>query len=80
MQKVILYGAGQGGKEAYEWFGNDNVFCFIDNNTEIQENGVYGKRVISFEKFMEQYGNDKELQNKYDIVIAIKQRWVIHQI
>lgn len=80
MQKVILYGAGQGGKEACEWFGNDNVFCFIDNNTEIQENGVYGKRVISFEKFMEQYGNDKELQNKYDIVIAIKQRWVIHQI
>ena len=80
MRKAILYGAGRGGQEALLWFGDDNVVCFIDNNTEIQKSGAYGKNAISFEEFMIQYGNDSEFQNKYDLVIAIKQRWVIHQI
>ncbi len=80
MRKVILYGAGRGGQEALTWFENDNVVCFIDNNINVQKNGAYGKAVMSFADFMAQYGNGKELQNKYDIVITIKQRWIIHQI
>lgn len=80
MRKVILYGAGQGGKEALTWFGNDKVACFIDNSVEVQKNGAYGKKAISFIDFLTQYGNESELQNEYELIITIRQRWVIHQI
>ncbi len=80
MRKVILYGAGQGGKEALDWFGSDNVICFIDNNNSLQEKGIFSKGVISFQRFLEQYGNDITFHSKYDLVISLKQRWVIHQL
>ena len=80
MRKVILYGAGQGGWEALTWFGDDNVLFYIDNSVDVQKNGAYGKKVMAFADFMVKYRNDKELQNKYDIVITVKHRWVIHQI
>lgn len=80
MRKVILYGAGQGGKKAFMWFGKDNVACFIDNSIEIQKSGMYGKSAMSLADFMMQYGNDSGLQDKYDIIIAIEQRWIIHQV
>lgn len=80
MRKVILYGAGRGGKEAFLWFGSDSVDCFIDNSIENQKNGAYGKEVMSFADFMERYGKDDELQENYDLVITITHRWVIHQI
>lgn len=80
MRKIILYGAGRGGQEALAWFGNDSVECFIDNNSEVQKKDVCGKRVISFDDFMKQHGNDGEWQNGYDLIITINQRWVIHQI
>lgn len=44
MRKVILYGAGQGGREALTWFGDDNVLFYIDNSVDVQKNGAYGKR------------------------------------
>lgn len=80
MRKVILYGAGQGGREALTWFGDNKVLFYIDNSDDVQKSGAYGKKVISFTDFMVKYGNDRMLQNKYDIVITVKHRWVIHQI
>ncbi len=80
MRKVILYGAGQGGQEALLWFGEENVNFFIDNNTEIQKNGAYGKEAFSFANYIEKYENSSELREQYDVVITIKWRWAIHQL
>ena len=34
MKKIILFGAGENGKRALEFLGNDNVECFVDNAKE----------------------------------------------
>lgn len=53
MKEVILYGAGEKGKEAYNFLKaydkNNSIYCFCDKNAiEIKE--IFGKRVISFEE------------------------------
>lgn len=80
MRKVIIYGAGQRGKEAFEWFGCENVICFIDQDSNIQKKGLYTKDVISFQEFLERYGNDSLFHQKYDLVISIENMWIVHQL
>lgn len=31
-RKIILFGAGDFGKKALEYFGPEQVHCFVDNN------------------------------------------------
>ncbi len=50
MEKIILFGAGNIGKEALLYFGEENIFCFCDNNSELWGKEVLGKRVIAPEK------------------------------
>ncbi|MBR1598175.1 MAG: LicD family protein [Lachnospiraceae bacterium] len=79
-RSIILYGAGECGVEALNWFGEDNVHCFIDNNPSLQESGKLGKKVISFKRFIEIYEASNYFDNDYEAIIAIKNRWVIHQV
>lgn len=52
--QLILFGAGHYGENAISFFGDDNVFCFCDNAVKgSDEKEVCGKRVISFDRFME---------------------------
>lgn len=47
--KVILFGAGYWGRQAFSYFGEDNVLCFCDNKVQGNvERKIYGKEVISF--------------------------------
>lgn len=51
---LILFGAGHYGKDALSYFGEKNVYCFSDNKVKgTDEIEVCGKKVISFERFME---------------------------
>lgn len=61
-RQKILYGAGLTGKMALKHFGEENVFCFIDNIKNGQQ--FFGKEIISFEQF-------KEIKEHYEVVITI---------
>jgi len=61
--KYILFGCGRIGKEAVDYFGQSNVFCFVDNNPAMVGEEVRGKTVISFKKLM-------EVHSDYNLVIT----------
>ena len=66
MKKIILFGAGYYGKDALSFFGAENVFCFCDNKVKgDDEKEVCGKRVISFERFM-------DIWQEYIVVVCLK--------
>lgn len=64
-KKYILFGCGEIGKSAVDYFGRKNIYCFADNNSNLTGREVCGKKVISFE-------NLKEIQGDYQIVITTK--------
>ncbi len=46
MKKVIIFGCGVYGMEAYDLFGSDNVLCFSDNNDKLHGKMINDKEVI----------------------------------
>lgn len=56
-QKAILFGAGGVGLMAFEYFGEDKVECFLDNNKDKEGALLCGKPIISFKTFLEKYAN-----------------------
>lgn len=46
MGKIIVFGTGKYGKEAYDFFGDDNVLCFADNNAALTGKYLYEKEII----------------------------------
>lgn len=62
--KKIIFGAGNYGKMAYEYFGEDEVAFFADNNPIKSGKNWCGKRILSFEEY-------KEVQPQYETVIAV---------
>lgn len=55
MQKIIIFGSGQVGREALIFLGNDSVACFCDNALELAGTEKYGKTVISFAELKRNY-------------------------
>lgn len=54
MQKdIVIFGAGNYGKLALEYYGFEKVICFVDNSSKKIGKIVFGKPVISFEKMMD---------------------------
>lgn len=66
-KKIILFGAGDFGKKALDYFGQDRVAYYADNNPALAGSTINGKEVISFERM-------KEIQNDYQIVISVDAR------
>lgn len=66
---IILFGAGEFGRKALDYFGADRVFCFVDNNPYMKGKTVEGVSVISFEQL-------KEIHPHYQIVISVGRRFV----
>ena len=62
-KKYVLFGCGKMGKQALDYCGKDNVYCFVDNNQSLVGKEQYGKEVISFNEL-------KKMSNKYVTVIA----------
>jgi lipopolysaccharide cholinephosphotransferase len=80
MRRVVLYGAGGGGREALEWFGSEHVTCFIDNDAEKQKNRFFDKPVISYNEFLDNIKKNSECYGQFDLIITLKWRWAIHQL
>lgn len=49
-EKIIIFGAGKYGKDAFEKLGEERVVGFIDNNVEKQKSLFCGKPVMSLEQ------------------------------
>ena len=63
-KKIIIFGAGNWGKLALEYYGADAVDFFCDNNPERIGQEYCGKKIISFDRL-------KEIHADYRIVTAI---------
>ena len=64
-KKYIIFGCGKIGKEALEYLGKTNVFCFVDNDASLSGDVIYGKQIISFEEL-------KGICENYTVVIAAR--------
>lgn len=63
-KKVVLFGAGVFGTKALDYIGEEDVYCYVDNNPDLKGKIVNGKVVKSFDEM-------KELAKTYEIVIAV---------
>ena len=66
-RKIILFGAGDFGKKALEYFGPEQVHCFVDNNTQLAGTTIEGIPVVSFERL-------REIYQDYHIVVSVNAR------
>lgn len=66
-KKIILFGAGDFGKKALEYFGEDRVAYYADNNAGMAGSLINGKEVLTFAQL-------KEKKDKYQIVISVDAR------
>ena len=66
-KKIILFGAGAFGRKALDYFGEERVAYYADNNAAMAGSQVNGKEVISFEQM-------KEMGDAYQIVISVDAR------
>lgn len=55
VKDMIIFGSGQMGREALNFWGNDNVACFCDNNSLLAGTEKHGKPVISFDELRDKY-------------------------
>lgn len=47
MKKFILFGTGGYGKEAFDFFGKENILFYADNNVNMQGKSISGITVIA---------------------------------
>lgn len=66
MKQIIIFGAGDYGKLAYDHFGSQNIAGFIDNNPDKIGMTYLEKPVMSLEMFME------DSPHQYRLVIAVR--------
>lgn len=66
-KQMILFGAGEYGKKALAYIGNERVAFFVDNNANAVGRKVGEKEIISFEKLQKIYKD-------YQIVISVDAR------
>jgi len=70
MRKIIIWGAGRNGNDAFEFFGSDYILFYVDNEKIIDK--LNDKNVITQIEFREFYDkNQKEFADKYEVVISV---------
>lgn len=63
-KKNIIFGAGEEGAKALKLLGNDEVYCFADNDSSRHNTEYYGKKVISFTELL-------DICDNYNVVISV---------
>ena len=53
--KYIIFGAGNYGKRAFEYYGKENVVCFVDNNEAKRGTTCLGKNVVGLNEAITNY-------------------------
>ena len=82
LRQIVIFGAGHDGHKALEYFGSDNVFCFVDNNKDLTGKLITGKRVLSFAQLAALYKKEPLVSDiMFEVVIAVSYyRWAMHSI
>ncbi|MCR4933655.1 MAG: radical SAM protein [Lachnospiraceae bacterium] len=65
MKKIIIFGAGDYGRQAHEYFGEEMVEFFVDNNTQKTGQLYCGKKILSFDEYL-------KIQKDYRTVVAVR--------
>ena len=70
--KIIIFGVGQAGKDAFDFIGEKNVYCFADN----KKYGEYymGKQVLSFDDLKSVYENSLIIIASYNYASEIEEQ------
>lgn len=63
-KKIVLFGAGEIGGKALRYFGQNRVYCFVDNNESLVSKKVQDIPVISFSQL-------KEIYKDYRVVVSV---------
>lgn len=63
--RIIIFGTGKYGKEAYNYFGTENIICFIDNNSGLHGQKLFGKSIYLPEKL-------KKLDRNCIVILAAR--------
>lgn len=63
-KKIILFGAGNYGRKALTYFGEENVEFFCDNNSNLVGKKICNKEVLPYNKL-------KDMEYEYQIVISV---------
>ncbi len=80
-RQIIIFGCGSDGKDALKYFGNENVYCFVDNNNIMIEKIVYGKYVLSPKHLEDLFNKSHPIFNiEYEVVIAVSATWAMFSI
>ena len=64
--RIIIFGAGNRGRKALDFYGHNKVACFADNDSAKTGNKIEGYPIISFDLMV-------QLKDEYKIVISVKQ-------
>ena len=63
-KKIILFGAGQFGRKAVQYFGTENIAYFVDNNQKLVGSLIEEIPVISFHDL-------KKIHEKFQIILSV---------
>ena len=72
-EKIIIFGAGQYGASALNYYGDERVTCFCDNNKALIGKDILGKKIISYDELEKDYRD-------YKTVIAVKNPDAVEEI
>lgn len=73
-KKIVIFGAGNFGKMAIEYYGYENVLCFVDNNSKKINTLFCRKPVISFDSLL-------KMQTDIRIIVAtIAYKEIVEQL
>ena len=70
-EEIIIFGAGDEGKNLLGRIGADRVKCFVDNNEKLQSCHIHSKRIISINELTQLYKS-----NKFTIVISSRKYYL----
>lgn len=66
MKKLVIFGAGNYGRKAYQKLKNKGVVFFIDNNTELCGKRLYGIEILDLYSY-------KKIAEGYNLVIGLSE-------
>lgn len=76
-KRLIIFGAGRNGDDAYHFFGGENILCFVDNNEKMVGTKLHDKKIISFNELKELKEKlEEKFEQSYEVIVSVsKTRW-----
>lgn len=66
MDKLIIFGAGNYGKKAYEKLQYKDIAFYVDNNTGLRGKTLYDIKILDFDTY-------KTIAQEYSLIIGLSE-------